>query len=133
MGRPLSQELCGTLIQDPLLSVLLKTYPAFLCECTSLSVAENNNKKRSILNFSFLIRYIWQEQATVENQKVAPEYLMENLFSVKISMDFAKFTTMLIFPRKPRHVFWVFMFRKKYCFSVLPLGLSMALYALQKV
>lgn len=95
-----------------------------------LSVAENREKKRLILDLSVLNNYIKKEKIKFEDYKTALQYFNKNCFLVKFDL---KSGYHHIDISKECQTFLGFQWKEKYyCFTVLPFGLSSAPFVFTK-
>lgn len=95
-----------------------------------LSVAENREKKRLILDLSVLNSYLKRDKVKFEDYKVALEYFEKDCFCIKFDL---KSSYHHIDICKECQTFLGFQWKDNYyCFTVLPFGLSTAPYIFTK-
>ena len=96
------------------------------------SVSTNkSDEKRLILDLRLLNKLLWKQKVRFEDWKIASEYFEKNSFCFKFDLSeghhhiniFPAHQTCLGFSVKGKY----------YCFTVLPFGLSIALYIFTKV
>lgn len=95
-----------------------------------LSVAENHEKKRLILDLSFLNNFIRKEKVKFEDWKIALQYFKRNCFMTKFDLQ-SGYHHIDIDPCFQQYL--GFSWKGNYfCFTVLPFGLTSAPYVFTK-
>jgi hypothetical protein len=95
-----------------------------------LSVAQNREKKRLILDLSILNTYVIKQKVKFEDHKVALQYFQKDFYCIKFDL---KSGYHHIDISKESQTFLGFEWNGKYfCFTVLPFGLSSAPYIFTK-
>ena len=98
--------------------------------CSPLSVAENRNKKRLILDLSRLNKYVKYDRIKLEDWKMALDYFEQGCFCIKFDL---KSGYHHIDIAKNFQKFLGFQWNNKYyCYTVLPFGLSSAPFIFTK-
>ena len=95
-----------------------------------LSVAENHEKKRLILDLSFLNNFIKKEKVKFEDWKIAIQYFERNCYMTKFDLQ-SGYHHIDIEP-SCQHFLGFSWNNNYYCFTVLPFGLSSAPYVFTK-
>lgn len=95
-----------------------------------LSVAENREKKRLILDLSMLNGFLKKEKIKFEDHKLALQYFENNCFCIKFDLKSGYHHIDIC---KECQTFLGFEWKGEYyCFTVLPFGLSTATYIFTK-
>jgi hypothetical protein len=120
----------STSIQELLLSECIVEVPFQPFFVSPLSVAENKNKKRLILDLSILNTFIKKEHIKFEDWKVALEYFRKNCYCIKFDLR-SGYHHIDVSPKSQTYLGFSW-FGKFYCFTVLPFGLTTAPYVFTK-
>lgn len=98
--------------------------------CSPLSVAENKNKKRLILDLSRLNKYVKYEKIKFEDWKTALDYFEKGFYCIKF--DLKSGYHHIDIAEEYQNYLGFQWDNKYYCFTVLPFGLSSAPFIFTK-